>query len=114
MAETTEASRFPRRVSRRPQLRSLLDQQQTLGNRAVLRLIGVQPTTLNPIEPPEAGGPDEPGIAAPSPQHDPEQPPLPNTTPHEPPPQPRRKWLLGFSILVVLALLEAARRWLAS
>lgn len=57
------------RVSRRPQLRSLLDLQRTLGNCAVLRLIGIEPhpevpaSSVEPAEPPET--PSVPGPAGP-------------------------------------------------
>jgi hypothetical protein len=81
---------YPGRVSRRPQLRSLLDQQRTLGNRAVLRLLDFQPKPTEPEEPPPE--PEEPAI------------------PIELPP-PRRKWFFATGALAILALLEAARRW---
>jgi hypothetical protein len=84
------SSLLHQRVSRRPQLRSLLDQQRTLGNRAVLRLIGVEPRPLQPVEPP---APLEP-----------------RTEPPEPPPSHRR-WFFGIGVIAVLAALEAAWRW---
>lgn len=81
---------YPRRVSRRPQLRSLLDQQRTLGNRAVLRLLDLEPKPPAPEEPPP--GPEEPAIPIEL-------------------PSPRRKWFFATGVLAILALLEAARRW---
>ena len=76
-----------RKVSRRPQLRSLLDQQRTLGNRAVLRLIGVEPGP-QPEAPPTPVVPAEPA------------------PPPEPPPG-KRRW---FGALGALAILEGLRR----
>lgn len=83
------------RVSRRPQLRSLLDQQRTLGNRAVLRLIGVEPESPEPEEP--AATP-----VAPPPPPEP-----------DPPPPPKRRWFIGAGVLMFLALVETLRRWFA-
>jgi hypothetical protein len=90
------SSPLHQRVSRRPQLRSLLDQQRTLGNRAVLRLIGVEP---------EAPEPEEPASPPVAPQPPPPEP--------DPPPPPKRRWLLGIGVLVLLAVLETLRRWFA-
>jgi hypothetical protein len=79
------------RVSRRPQLRSLLDLQRTLGNRAVLRLIGIEPhpeepaSPVEPAEPPET--PSAPDLAGPL----------------------KRRWFPG--ALVSIATVEAVRRW---
>jgi hypothetical protein len=78
------------RVSRRPQLRSLIDQQRTLGNRAVLRLLGLEERTPQDQEPPVQPAPLQ-------------EPPPPD------PPARRRWWVIGG--FLSLAVAEGLRRW---